>query len=81
MQRAADSMDKSTRLLMFFIQQSANDLTAAKRIRQHVEAQEVPAERRNAILKSLDNTASLLSEPLNWPARRMVELRIQEART
>ena len=41
MQRAADSMEKRARLLMYFVQQSAEDIVMADRIRRRVEAQGV----------------------------------------
>jgi len=81
MQRAADFVNKQVQHLTFFVQLSANDMTNAERIRQRVEAEGIAADRRSAVLNSLDDTASLLSGPFSWPVRRTVAQRIQEART
>lgn len=81
MQRAADFVNAQAQLLTFFVQRSANNMATAARIRQRVETEGIAADRHAAILKSLDNTALLLSEPLNWQVRRAVNQRIEEART
>lgn len=79
MQRAADFVNAQARLLKVFEQLSANNLATVDRIRQRLEAAGIIPERRIAILKSLDETASLLSGSLNWPVRRTVAQRINDA--
>lgn len=78
MQRAADVVNTQSRLLLFFVQQSANDLSAVFRIRQRVAKAAMSPEMRAEILRSLNTTASLLSEPLTWPARHTVSKRIRD---
>jgi hypothetical protein len=81
MQRAADLAKKQADLLTFFVQTSANDMTSAARSRQAAEDQGVTPERRAAILTLLDSANTSLSEPFNWPMRRIASQRIAEART
>jgi hypothetical protein len=81
MQRAADLVNKQAQGLTFFVQLSANNIAMAQRLRQRVESDGIAADRRAAILASLDTTASLLSGPLNWQVRRKVNHLIEEAHT
>jgi hypothetical protein len=81
MQRAAAVVKKQAELLMFFVQQSANDMTSAARSRESAEAEGVAVDRRDAILGALDDIASSLSEPFSWAVRRTVSQRLGEIRT
>ena len=81
MQRAAAYVNAQVRLLMFFAQESGNNLATAEMIRRRIEAGEIAADRRAIILGSLDEAASLLAEPFSWQLRRTVSQRIQNART
>lgn len=81
MQRAADVVNTQAQLLMFFVQQSANDLTTVERIRQRANAEGIEATARNATLGSLDKATSLMSEPFTWPLRGTVAQQIQKAHT
>lgn len=81
MQRAADVVNTQAQLLMFFVQQSANDLTTAERIRLRAKAEGIAATPRDAILGSLDKATLLMSEPFNWPLRATVAQLIQKAHT
>jgi hypothetical protein len=81
MQRAADFVNKQAQLVTSFVQLSANDITQAERIRQRIQGPGIAEDQRAAILKSLDEAASLLSGTSNWPARRVLTRRIQDLRT
>ena len=81
MQRAADFVNAQAQLLMFFVQQSANDISTVVKLRERLEDKSISPDRRSTILKSLDQTATLLSAPLSWPLRRKASLSIQDAST
>jgi hypothetical protein len=81
MQRAADFVNAQAQLLMFFVQQSANDISTVARLRKRLADKSISPDRRNTILKSLDQTAALFSDPLSWQLRRKVSLSIQDAST
>jgi hypothetical protein len=81
MQRAADLVNSQAQTLMSFVQLSANNIAMAARVRQRLATEGIPPDQRTSILKSLDETPALLSDPLSWPVRRTVNLRIEEAST
>ena len=81
LQLAAESVKTAARSVKGFVQLHANDIVSVQRMHQWLDSAEIAVERRTTILKSLDDLAASLSEPLHWESRRAVSLHIQETRT
>ena len=80
LQLAADSVKTSVRSVKAFVQLHANDIVSVQRMRQWLDGSAIAMDRRAALLVSLDNLASSLPDPLDWQARHVVSLHIQQAR-
>ena len=81
MQRAADAVNMQAQLLRRFNQQSANDVSVERRIRQSIDAGSFAPGLSATIARPLDEATALLAEPFSWATRRAVTMRVQQARS
>lgn len=81
LQRAADVVNTEAQLMTYFAELTAINASTAERVRQRLEAPGIAPDRRALIRGLLDDAASSLVEPFDWPMRRTVNERITDART